>query len=92
MASLTVRNIEDETKLGLRLRAARHGRSMEEEARAVLREAIARLDAPARSTNLYDDIRELVEPHGGFDIPIPDRQFAARPIPFEDWDDEDDHS
>ncbi len=91
MASLTVRNIEDETKQGLRLRAARRGHSMEEEIRAVLREAAARQDEPSRNANLYDDIRALVETQGGFDIPIPDRQPAARPIPFEDWDGDDDH-
>ena len=90
MASLTVRNIEDETKQGLRLRAARRGHSMEEEIRTVLREAAARQDEP-RNANLYDAIRALVEPHGGFDIPIPDRQPAARPIPFEDWDGDDDN-
>ncbi|MBL8580755.1 MAG: plasmid stabilization protein [Rhizobiaceae bacterium] len=89
MASLTVRNIEDETKQGLRLRAARRGHSMEEEIRAVLREAAARQDEPSRNGNLYEDIRALVEPHGGFDIPIPARQLAARAIPFGDRDGDD---
>lgn len=92
MANLSVRNIEDETKQRLRLRAARHGHSLEEEVRSVLRQAASERDSAPRATNLYDSIRELVEPHGGFDIPIPFRQLAARPIPFEDWDDENDHS
>ena len=39
MAQLLVRNLEDEVKTRLRRRAARHGRSMEEEARAILRAA-----------------------------------------------------
>ena len=39
MASVTVRNIEDEVKAGLRLRAARKGVSMERELREILREA-----------------------------------------------------
>jgi phosphopantothenoylcysteine decarboxylase/phosphopantothenate--cysteine ligase len=39
MASLTIRNLDENAKKLLRLRAARNGRSMEEEARALLREA-----------------------------------------------------
>jgi phosphopantothenoylcysteine decarboxylase/phosphopantothenate--cysteine ligase len=39
MASLTVRQLDDKLKKLLRLRAARHGRSMEDEVRTILREA-----------------------------------------------------
>ena len=39
MASLTVRQLDDKLKKQLRLRAARHGRSMEDEVRTILREA-----------------------------------------------------
>lgn len=39
MATLTIRNIEDDIKSMLRLNAARHGWSMEEEVRKVLRQA-----------------------------------------------------
>lgn len=91
MANLTVRNVEEDTKQRLRLRAARHGRSMEEEVRSILRDAAATPQARMRATNLYEDIRELVAPHGGFDIPVPDRRSAARPIPFQDRGDGDDH-
>jgi len=91
MASITVRNIEDGTKQQLRLRAALKGHSLEEEVRTVLRDAASAREPDPRASNLYDDIRKLVEPHGGFDIPVPDRQPAARPIPFEGWD-ADDHS
>ena len=41
MATLTIRNLDDSTKAQLRLQAARHGRSMEEEARSILRQAVA---------------------------------------------------
>ena len=41
MATLTIRNIDDETKRLLRLRAARHEHSMEEEVRQILRSAVA---------------------------------------------------
>ena len=39
MASITIRNLEDEIKQRLRVRAAEHGRSMEEEVRDILRRA-----------------------------------------------------
>jgi phosphopantothenoylcysteine decarboxylase/phosphopantothenate--cysteine ligase len=41
MASLTIRKLDDALKKHLRLRAARHGRSMEDEARNILRGAVA---------------------------------------------------
>jgi antitoxin FitA len=40
MAQLVVRNLEDEVKAKLRRRATAHGRSMEEEVRAILRDAV----------------------------------------------------
>jgi plasmid stability protein len=46
MATLTIRNLDDSTKAQLRLQAARHGRSMEEEARAILRQAVAGAPPP----------------------------------------------
>jgi phosphopantothenoylcysteine decarboxylase/phosphopantothenate--cysteine ligase len=39
MASLTVRQLDEKLKTLLRMRAARHGRSMEDEVRVILREA-----------------------------------------------------
>jgi plasmid stability protein len=46
MAQLVVRNLEESVKARLRRRAARHGRSMEEEARDILRDALKREDDP----------------------------------------------
>ena len=40
MASMTIRNLDDDLKARLRLRAARHGQSMEEEARSILRSVL----------------------------------------------------
>ena len=40
MARLLVRNLDDDVKAKLRVRAAEHGRSMEEEVRAILRQAV----------------------------------------------------
>jgi len=39
MASLTIRKLDDAIKAELRLRAARNGRSVEDEVRVILREA-----------------------------------------------------
>src|SRR5438552_226033 len=44
MASLTVRQLDDKLKRQLRLRAARHGRSVEDEVRTILRSAAADAD------------------------------------------------
>jgi plasmid stability protein len=44
MAMLTIRNIEDEVKERLRVRAAMHGHSMEEEARVILKRAVGGID------------------------------------------------
>ena len=40
MASITIRNLDNEVKTKLRVRAAGNGRSMEEEARIILRQAV----------------------------------------------------
>jgi phosphopantothenoylcysteine decarboxylase / phosphopantothenate---cysteine ligase len=54
MASITIRGLDDDLKQRLRLRAARHGRSMEDEARTILREMAAGADqipAPIRGAD-----------------------------------------
>lgn len=56
MAVMTIRNIDDAIKTRLRQRAALHGRSMEEEAREILRAALSCEAPPHR--NLADAIRE----------------------------------
>lgn len=55
MAMLTVRNIPDEVHRALRVRAARHGRSMEAEVRAILEGAVQ----PPRRTRLGDELAAL---------------------------------
>ena len=47
MTSLTIRNVDDATKQRLRIRAARHGVSMEEEVRRILKEALHPAEAPS---------------------------------------------
>lgn len=84
MSTLTVRNLDEETKQALRMRAARKGSSLEEEVRTILRRAAAEDSTPKRRhDNLYDAIRELVEPHGGFDLDIPERSSPREPPAFD---------
>jgi plasmid stability protein len=80
MASMTIRNIDDALKSRLRIRAAQHGRSMEEEARDILKSALATTDAPP--VNLVASIRQKVEKVGGIDIELPPRTFVGEPIDF----------
>ena len=48
MASITIRNLDDDVKRRLRVRAAEHGRSMEEEARDILRQVVGQPNAPRK--------------------------------------------
>ena len=66
MATLTIRNIDDRVKERLRVRAARHGCSMEAELRPILIEAVGRDDE--REPNLAEAIRQRFAPLGGADL------------------------
>ena len=72
MASITIRNLDNDVKTRLRKRAAGHGRSMEEEARQILADAVEREEPPAKGlgTALY----ELFKPFGGVELEIPPRE------------------
>ena len=77
MASITVRKLDERTKARLRLRAARHGRSMEEEARTLLREALQDEAPPA--SNLADAIRARFRRLGGVELGLPAREAIREP-------------
>ena len=79
MASITIRHLDDEVKTRLRIRAAANGRSMEEEVRIMLREAVGR---EAEPENLASFIRECFEPFGGVDLDLPPREPAREPPHF----------
>ena len=81
MPSITIRNLEASVKSKLRVRAARHGRSMEEEARDILRGALA--EKAERRTNLFEAIRRRVVPLGGVELDIPARGPVREPPHFE---------
>jgi antitoxin FitA len=78
MASITVRNLDETVKRKLRLRAAQPNRSMEDEARDILRTALAQ--DPARAGNLAGAIRKRVGPFGGFELPLPRRGPLPEPL------------
>ena len=77
MASITVRRLDDTVKAKLRLRAASHGRSMEEEAREILKAGLRAKRLPR--LNLAESIRRYVEPLGGVELALPPRESVRRP-------------
>ena len=79
MASITIRNLDNDVKTQLRMRAAGHGRSMEEEARVILREAVERKDGP---TNLASAIRARFARLGGVELDLPPREPMRDPPDF----------
>lgn len=82
MATVTIRNLDDDVKAQLRIRAARHGRSMEEEARNILRAALSSEPRPGTGAALVADIRALVEPFGGIELELPLREAMREPPDF----------
>lgn len=81
MASITIRNLADGLKRQLRIRAAQHGQSMEEEARQILRTA---LSPNARDpVDLARAIRARFAPLGGVDLDLPPREPMREPPRFD---------
>ena len=77
MASITIRKLDERTKARLRVRAAQHGRSMEEEARTLLRAALR--DEVAPGGNLADAIRARFRRVGGVELRLPAREPMREP-------------
>ena len=71
MASITIGNLDADVKTRLRVRAAGNGRSMEEEARLILRDAVERKPG---SRNLAEAIRARIAPLGSVDLELPPRE------------------
>ena len=81
MASITIRNLQDGLKRRLRIRAAHHGRSMEEEVRQILNSVLTQeLSAPV---NLASAIRSRFAPLGGAELELPSREPMRDPPRFE---------
>ena len=80
MPSITVRNIDAELKQRLKEQAAKHGCSMEEEARRILKKSLPETAVTVESKSakeLYDEIRRIVEPLGGIELELPDGTFKC---------------
>lgn len=77
MSTMTIRNIDDQFKAKLRVRAALNGRSMEEEARSILRAGLAA--EPSRSGSLAQAIRDRVALLGGVELELPQRSAIRTP-------------
>jgi plasmid stability protein len=71
MPTLIVRNVDDETKERLTLRAAENGRSTEAEIRAILKDATS-------EKNWVTEWFECVEKISGTDFELPDRSIPRR--------------
>ena len=76
MAAITIRNIDEALKRQLRIRAAEHGRSMEEEARDILRQAMGRVTP---SPHLGQAIHGRFAALGGVDLDLPLREAMPAP-------------
>ena len=80
MANITIRNLDDGVKTRLRVRAAEHHRSMEEEARIILRGAVK--GGPS-TRNLAEIARTHFGPDNGVDLELPPRGPMREPPSFD---------
>ena len=82
MATITVRNLDAELQQRLRLRAAQHGRSIEEEVHDILRATLGQEETtPVK--NLGTALHELFKPFGGGELDIPPREPMREPPRFD---------
>lgn len=91
-SSLLIRNLADDVKTELRVRAARNGRSMEEEARLILAAALApagRAAADGLPWSLGEATRMIFGPENGIELTLPPDEDIGDP-PDLDWACEDD--
>ncbi len=81
MASITIRNLDEELKRRLRIRSAEHGRSMEDEARDILRTSLSVVDQSP--VNLASAIRRRFTGITDTELLIPAREPVREPPEFE---------
>lgn len=75
MAAVSIRNLDDDVRERLRIRAAGHGRSMEAEIRAILAEAVSE---PTTSQGLFTTLLDRFADVGGAELDLPPRATRAR--------------
>ena len=81
MPSMTIRNIDEQLKSRLRVQAAHHGRSMEDEARDILRVALS-TQGEATGQKLIESIRRRITPLWGIDLELPVRDSIPNRVDF----------
>ena len=82
MATLTIRNVDTAVKERLRVRAARHGQSMEAELRSILSQVLE-MDEGLEAPNLAEAIRRRFAPLGGVDIEPHPPASVGKPPTFD---------
>lgn len=80
MASITIRNLDEDVKTRLRTRAAENHRSMEEEARRILSDAVS-VEKP-KLRDLAAFTRDCFAPVGGMELELPQREAMREPPDF----------
>jgi plasmid stability protein len=80
MSSITIRNLDDKLKASLRLRAARHGLSMEQEVRNILQNTLAAEASPANGLEFAMRIHQRFKGLGVDELAMPER-LPVRPVP-----------
>jgi antitoxin FitA len=75
VAAVSIRNLDEDIKRRLRIRAAQHGRSMEAEIRAILQEAVSE---PEPSGGLFTTLVDRFGAIGGVDLDLPPRSTPPR--------------
>ena len=80
IATLSIWRLDDSLKARLRVRAAHHGRSMEEEARQILKAELQ--EEPKRQENLAESIRRIMALAGRVELAFPRREPVRRPPDF----------
>ena len=81
MSSITVRNLDEAVKNCLRVRAAQHGWSMEQEVRLILQQAVAPMQAG--QVSFAERVNRRFTGLQVGSLPIPERQSARTPPAFD---------
>lgn len=79
MAAFSVRDVDDDVRDRLRIRAARHGRSMEAEIRAILTDAV---NDPGSDESIFTALLHRFAEIGGVELELPPRVARPRSVNF----------
>ena len=80
MASITIRNLDDNVKKRLRIRAAENDRSVSEEVRVILRDAVG---PEPSADSLLDVVRKCFGPGISTKLELPPRDQVREPPTFD---------